>query len=169
MGYVNITDICQFVPPSMILKSAGTWTPTIASNVVYDARTAADAEFTLLAPLVLPGSEVALQGAKIKGVDVWYRISTAAADAFATVNVVRMNLRGFELAAQGATIDVTLDADHNTSDKRKIAEHHKMTVSIDDPIFVALNRPYYLVMTVDAAAATVFHLHGCQVNYTLRI
>ena len=87
MGYVNVTDISQFIPPAEILKTAGTWTPTIASNVVSDVRTAADAEFTLLVPLTLPGSLVGLQGAKIISIDVWYKIATAAADDFATVAI----------------------------------------------------------------------------------
>ena len=169
MGYTHLTDICQFVPPSAAQKTAGTWTPTIASNVVSDVRTAADAEFTLLVPLSLPGSESALQGAKITSIDIWYRIATAAATDFATVNLVRLNHRAQELAAQGATINITMDAGHDTAAKRKAVEHHKMTITIDAPIFVEKNRPYYLVMIVDAHANTVFTYHGCQVNYTLRL
>ncbi len=40
MGYVNDTDMSQFIPAINFAFSAGTWTPTIASNVVAQVRTA---------------------------------------------------------------------------------------------------------------------------------
>ena len=44
MGYVRDQQISKFIPPSQIQKSAGTWTPTLASNVASDLRTANDFE-----------------------------------------------------------------------------------------------------------------------------
>jgi hypothetical protein len=78
MGYVNVTDITKFIPPSKILKTAGTWTPAISSNVISEARGAADEAVTLLIPVDLEGADVALQGAKLQSVDIWYKIATAA-------------------------------------------------------------------------------------------
>ena len=169
MGYVNVTDICQFVPPSLIQKTLGTWTPTVASNLITDVRTAADAAFDLLIPLVLPGSEVALQGAKIKSVDVWYIIGTAAADDFATVEVDKVTLPVDGTAPTGAAVSSTCDAAHDTAAERLAVDEHKMTVTITAPAFVEKGAAYYLHLNVDAAATTVFSIVGAQVNYTLRL
>ena len=169
MGYTHLTDISQFIPPSAIQKTAGTWTPTLGTNLFYDVRTAADAEFSMIAPIPLPGSEVGLQGARSHTIDVWYRISGTAADDFAVVSVINMNLRANELAVQGAAVPITLDAAHDSATKRKTSDHHKMTISIDAPFFIQKNRCYHLVMTVDGHANTAFWLYGCQVNMTLRL
>ena len=169
MGYVNVTDISQFIPPAEILKTAGTWTPTIASNVVSDVRTAADAEFTLLVPLTLPGSLVGLQGAKIISIDVWYKIATAAADDFATVAIHKVALNADTVAVAGTAPTVSIDAAHDTAAERKAVATHKMTVSLASEVFVDKNVAYWLSMVVDAHANTVFTLYGAQVNYTLRL
>ena len=65
MGYVNETKMCQFIPPSLILKSAGTWTATLANNTVGDVRTAADAAFSLYIPILVPSNDQALKGARL--------------------------------------------------------------------------------------------------------
>jgi hypothetical protein len=169
MGYVNVTDISQFIPPSAIQKTAGTWTPTIASNVVSDVRTAADAEFTLLIPLALPGSDVALQGAKIKSIDVWYKIATAAADDFATVALNKVTLAANAVAVSGAAVTVTCDTDHDTAAERKAIADHKMTVTLSTEVFIDEAYAYVLSCVVDAHANTAFTLFGARVNYTLRL
>lgn len=169
MGYVNTTDNSKFIPPTLIAKTAGTWTPAIASDVVSEARTAAAATFDLLIPLNLPGSEVGLQGAMISSIDVWYRIGTAAATDFATVEVDKIALGAQTVAPSGTNPAITLDANHNTAAKRKAVEDHQMTVTITDPVFVEKDTAWYLHLGVSAAAGTVFTLYGAQVNYTLRL
>ncbi|MEA3326689.1 MAG: hypothetical protein U9R53_05195 [Chloroflexota bacterium] len=169
MGYVHLTDICQFISPFAISKSAGTWTPTVSSDAVSDLRTPADAAFDLLIPLVQPGSDVALQGARIRSIDVWYVISVAAADDFATVEIDKMTLAANTVACTGTNPPVTIDADHDTAAERKAAAAHKMTVTLDTPCFIEDDTAYFLHLNVDAAATTVFALVGAQVNYDLRL
>lgn len=169
MGYVNVTDISVFVPPSMIGKSAGTWTPTLNSNKVYDVRTAADAAFSLIVPLVLPGSQVGLQGAKIESVDFWYRIGTADADDFATVEVSKMVLTASSVAPTGAAVAVSIDIAHDSAAERKAVDYHKMTVTLDTAEFIKIDTNYYLTMVIDAAATTVVWLYGAQIHYILRL
>lgn len=169
MGYVNVTDICQVIPPAFIQKSAGTWTPTVASDVVSDVRTAAAAAFDLLIPLVLPGSAGALQGAKIQSIDVWYKIGTAAATDFATVEVDKVALNADTVAVAGTNPTVTIDAAHDSAAERKAVETHKMNVTLSTEVFIEDDVAYYLHLNVDAAAGTVFTLYGAQVNYNLRL
>jgi len=169
MGYVNVTDISTFIPPSMIQKTLGTWTPTISSNLISDVRTAADASFALLVPLVLPGSDIGLQGAKIKGVDLWYKIATNAADDFATVEVSVVTLADQGDACAGTTVDITIDTAHDAAAERKAIEDHKMEITLDDPVFIEEGKAYYLNCLVDAHANTAFSLFGALVHYELRL
>lgn len=89
---IHNTHLSQWFPANTIAKTAGTWTPTLASNVASDVRSAADANFTLLAPIALPGSANLRNGARLKSVDVFYKVATAALDDFATVELERVTL-----------------------------------------------------------------------------
>ena len=85
-------------------------------------------------PLNLPGSEVGLQGAMISSIDVWYRIGTAAATDFATVEVDKIAL---EAANSGALRNQSCDhagCQSDTAAKRKAVEDHQMTVTITDRV-----------------------------------
>ncbi len=168
MGYTHLKDISHFVSPFDIAKSAGTWTPTVSSNLVSDVRTAAGAAFTILIPIVLPGSLVGTQGAKIISIDVFYKIGTAAATAFGVaLNKVSLNAHG--VASAGAAVSVTLDADHDTEAERYAVEDHKMTITLGSPVFLQKNAAYFVSCVITAAAGTVFTLFGAQINYELRV
>lgn len=170
MGYVHDTQMRQFIPPFMCGKTAGTWTPTIASNVVSDVRTAADASFTLLIPVFLPSNAADLKGAYLESIDVWYKIATAAADDFATVELEKMILPASGTAVSGAAVTVSVDADHDTAAERKAAaDAHKMTVTLSTPEWVDEDDVFYLQLVVDAAATTAFTFYGARANFTLRV
>lgn len=91
MGYTHLTDISIPISPLAYIKSAGTWTPTFDSNIVYDTRTAAAASFKLFIPVPLLGSSTLTQGSKLVKIDYNYSITTAACTAF-TVKLVKQNL-----------------------------------------------------------------------------
>jgi hypothetical protein len=169
MGYVNVTDITKFIPPSKILKTAGTWTPAISSNVISEARGAADEAVTLLIPVDLEGADVALQGAKLQSVDIWYKIATAAADDFATVAASKVTLPATGSAITGAAVTVTCDADHDTAAERKAVGDHKMTVTLSTPAFLEDNEAIWLSLVIDCAATTVLTIYGAQANFDLRL
>ena len=169
MGYVNITDISQFVSPLAITKIAGTWTPTIASNVISDVRTAAGADTTLLIPILIPGSEVGLQGAKFKSIDVWYKIATDAPTGF-TVVLNKVTLAADTVAVAGAAVAaITLDSNHDTPAKRYAVAEHMMTVTLDAETFIQEGYAYWLSCVITCHANTVLTLFGARVNYTLRL
>ena len=169
MGYVNVTDISQFVSPFQITKLLGTWTPTIAGNIISDVRTAAAADTTLMIPIPIPGSEVGLQGAKFKSIDVWYKIATADPTGF-TVVLNRVALSADGVAVAGANITaITLDSNHDTAAKRYAQDDHKMTITLDDETFIQEGYAYWVSCVVSCHANTVLSLFGARVNYTLRI
>lgn len=170
MGYVNITDISQYISPFQIAKTAGTWTPTITSNVNSDVRTAAAEVFTLLIPVLVPGSHVGTQAAQLKSVDVWYQIATNDATDFATVVLRRTTLNAQTVAVAGANVsEITLDTAHDSAAKRRAIGHHQMKISLNTPVFINQLHAYWVNCVVAAHLNTVFTLYGARVNYTLRI
>jgi hypothetical protein len=168
MGYVNNTQMSTFIPPSMIAKTAGTWTPTIGSNVSSDVRTAADGEFTLLVPVPLPSNSAVRAGTKLKSIDLFYKIANAADDV-ATVALDKMSLKASGTALTGAAVVHTLDGGHDTAAKRKAAGEHTMTVTLTTPVYLDNDDHYMLSMVIDAAANTAFTLFGARANYELRL
>jgi len=163
------THLSQFIPPSAASKSAGTWTGGDASGVAYEARSAADASFSLLIPLALPGSSSYRAGARLKSVDVYYKIATTAADDFATVELYKISLPAASGSAlTAAAVTTAIDSAHDAAAERKAAGDHLMTVTLASPAWVDDGDVYALKLTVDAAAGTVFTLYGARALYELR-
>jgi hypothetical protein len=167
MGYVHDTQMSQFVSPLQAAYSAGTWTPTLANNTVGNVRTAGDASFTVLVPIRVPSNGVALKGALLKSIDVFYKIATADADDFATVELEKMSISAAG-AVTGAAVTVAIDTGHDTAAERKVQGEHKMTITLSTPAWVDDDHVYWLELVVDAAAGTMFTLWGARANYTLR-
>lgn len=167
---IHNTHMSQFIPPSAISKSAGTWTPSVASNVPLEARGAADAAFTLLIPIRLEQNANYRNGAKLKSIDVYYQIGTAAADDFATVELEKVAWPAATGSAPtGAAVTMTCDAGHDTAAERLAVAAHKMTVTLTTPEWMDDDYAYTLQLVVDAAATTVFTLYGARANFELRI
>lgn len=169
MGYVHDTHMSQFIPPGSILKTAGTWTAGVSSNVVSEVRSVADAGFTLLVPALLPGNASAFKGARLKAVQVFYKIATAAADDFASVELGKVNLPADGSAPTGAAVSITLDAGHDTAAERKAVGDHTLTASLVTPAWLAEGDACWLALVVDAAATTAFTLYGARAEYELRV
>ncbi len=169
MGYVHITDISQFIPPSSLMKTAGTWTDAVGTSVPYIDRTPAAAAFTLAIPIPLPSSAIGLQAARLQAVQVWYTIGVEAATGFATAAIVRVNLRTQTLAPNAGLVASTPDGDHDTADKRRAVAVHHMTLSLTSPPWLLKQYGYYVQLTVDAHLNTEFRYHGAQADYTLRL
>ena len=170
MGYVHDTNMHQFISPTEFEFDSGTWTISEASNLIKNVRTAADASFIALIPVPIPSNEVALKGARLKSIDVWYAIATAAADDFATVELEKMTLPADDTAVSGAAVTTTEDAGHDTAAERlAIDTDHKMTVTVTTPEWIDEGEAYWLKLVVDCAAGTVFTFYGAQANYDLRI
>ena len=169
MGYVNLTDISQFIPATQFSFTAGTWTPTLSTYLVSMVKSAADEGVTAFIPISLPASNIGLQGAKLVSIDVWYKVATAALDDFATVALHKQNLFANAVAVTGALIDTAADTDHNLAAERLAVGDHKMTITLNNPDFLDKNKGYYLSLVMDAAATSDLTFFGAQVNFILRI
>jgi hypothetical protein len=169
MGYVTDTRSTRFISPFNCAKTAGTWTPTLGSNTVADVRTANDSAFTIFIPVLIPSNEVALKGARLKSIDVFYKIGTAAADDFATVELEKMTLPASGVAVTVAAVTTTLDAAHDTAAERKATGDHTLTITLSTPVWVDDGEAYWLQLVVDAAATTVFTLFGAVAHFDYRV
>lgn len=170
MGYVHDTHMSQFISPAEFEMSAGTWTVAESSNIVSRARSAADAAFTALIPILPPSNASANKGAKLKSIDVFYAIGTGAADDFATVELEKMVLSPDDTVVSGAAVDVTLDAGHDSAAERLAVDtDHCMTITLDNPAWIDDGDCYWLKLVVDCAANTVFTFYGARANYDLRV
>ncbi len=168
MGYTHDTHMSKFISPVMIQKTAGTWTPSVSSNVELDVRTAADAAFTLLIPIPLPSNSEYRKGCKLVSIDVFYKIGTAAADDFATVALNKYSLPANDAAPSGAAVTCMIDAAHDTAAERLAVDDHTMTVTLTTPEWIDNDAAFMLSLVIDAAATTVFTLYGARANYTAR-
>ncbi len=152
MGYVHDTQMSQFVSPFKAAFTAGTWTPTLAANVVKNVRTAAAAAFTAMIPVELPANAAGLKGARLKSIDVWYKILTADATDFATVELEKTTLTANTVAITGAVVTTTLDTPTTPPPSARPGRAQ------DDghprhPGLGRRQRPFYLILTSTAPPA----------------
>lgn len=169
MGYVTLKKVNQFIPPIQIAKSAGTWTPTVAGNLVVEQRTAAAEGFYIVIPITLFGSELS-QGARIKSVDIWYKVGTVAMAGMASVTVKKLTLNDDTEAVESADYTaITLDAGHDTEAERKAVATHKMTVSFTGKPFLNNDEALQVVLSCEGALTSAFTLYGAQANFELRL
>ena len=170
MGYVNLKDICKFISPAEMQKTAGTWTPTISTHLVYESRTAAAAGFYVMIPVKLPASNGKKQGGKILSVDIWYKVVIQAMTDFADVVVKKLTLSANGVAVSGAAYTAfSLDADHDTAAERKTVGDHKMTITFTDKPYLEDDEVLYILLSVEGGASGVFNIYGAQANFELKL
>jgi hypothetical protein len=169
MGYVHDTSISRFIHAIECLFSAGTWTHTVASNLWTMNRTAADAAFTVHIPVQAPlQSSVALKGAYLKSVDIWFTVGTAALDA-AAATLYKETLAADGAACTTAAVTTSYDTGHDAAAERVDVDEHKMTLTVTTPFWVDDDETCYVELVCDAAANSVFSMIGARANFTLRI
>lgn len=169
-GYVHDATIYVWVPFTQFAHSAGTWTATVASNVWYTRRTAADASATTYIPLGnLLASANDLKGAYLKSVAVHFRVVTAALDA------LEAHLYKATLGADGSLLTVaevttTYDAGHDTAAERIDVDEHLMTLTLSTPEWIDGDAEMFFVEVVaDAAATSLLDYFGANVSLTVRL
>jgi hypothetical protein len=170
MGFVSDTHMSQLISPADFGMSAGTWALAESSHLVSRDRSAGDGEVTVLIPVKLPSNSSGLKGTRLKSIDVWYSIGTAAVDDFATVELEKMILSPDDTAIAGAEVSITEDAGHDTAAERKAVDSdHCMTVSLGEPAWIDDGDLYWLKLVIDCAATTVLKFFAARANFDLRL
>ena len=167
MGYVH-DNFSVVIPFTKYAHSAGTWTATVASNVWYTRRTAADAAAVSYIPLCdVPQRDGALKGAKLNSVDVHFRIVTAALDAMeAHLYKASMGADGSLLTV--AEVTTTYDTGHDAAAERIDVDEHKMTLTVTTPTYLDDGEMLFVEVVWDGSATGVIDEFFSVANWTLR-
>jgi hypothetical protein len=163
------THMTQWIPSASIQKSAGTWTPTLSTDLVGDVRTATAAAFNLFVHVPLPSNSEYRAGARLKSIDVYWKTATADFTSVTTVALKKMTLAANASAVTGADVAVTVDTANDTTAERITQASHTMNVALNTPAYIDNDEEYVLYVTFDAAATTAFTLYGARANYDLKL
>lgn len=171
---IHNTHFTQFIPPSAMMASAGTWADTVASNVWFKNRTAADANFTMYIPIVLPSNSIALQGAKLASIEIMYEIGTAAMDDITSIKLYKDTFSATAASGSGTVntaaevTAVTWDTGHDTAAEQKANDQHRAVCTLTTPVFIDNDEGYHIEMVVDGSATGVMRFYGALANFTLK-
>lgn len=168
MGYTHDTAMAAFVSPAEVTPTVGTWTMTAASHLWTLNKTNGADTSVLKIPLKLPSNSVALKGAYLKSVDIWWVNATAdLTDMSAEIYLATLPAQAGTLTAASQTL--TYDASHLTAAARKTQAVHKMTLTITTPVWLDDDNEAYVELTCNAASTSAVKLYGARANYTLRV
>jgi len=170
MGYVNISQLSQFIPATDFVKTGtGTWTPKLVSNVLCLERAAAAADIQVYVPVSLMSSPIKTQGAKILSLDLWFKIAAADCDMLSPACFKTT------LADDGSPVsavvydDVITDAAHSAPLTSGGIGDHKMSLTFTAPPFFLEDTIYSFGFAINGTNLSVITLFGAQVSYLLRI
>jgi hypothetical protein len=169
MGYVHDTAMSQFIPPEACQYTVGTFADGVASNVWSKDKTAADDTSVIKIPIAIPQNSVAQKGGYLRGIDIWFAVTTAALDALAaTIYKATLPADGAAYAAP-ASQAFSYDEGHDTAAERIDIDEHKMTLTLTTPFWLDNDDEVYVELSVDAGLTSVFKFYGARANFTLRI
>ena len=159
----------QFIPPTLFHAVTGTWTQAagaVTNTIAYHCA-ATDETTVVNIPVTIPSNSIGLQGGYLKSIEIDFEILIAACDAVdALVNKITRGADG--AVAVVAAQDFSYDAGHDTAAERYDVDQHKMTLTLDTPIWLD-NDEYVLVeLTIDKAATTTLDMLAAVANFTLR-
>ena len=170
MGYIHDTHMAQYIPPTLFHCVTGTWTiaagqvaGTIAKHVA-----ATDETSIITIPVTIPSNSADGKGSKLASIEIDFEILVDACEALdAVVNLVTRGADG--AVATVAALSFDYDTGHDTAAERIDVDQHKMTLTLDTPIYLS-NEEYVLVeITADKAATTTMDFLGAVANYTARL
>jgi hypothetical protein len=172
MGYIHDTGMCIFQPPelSQIDDEVSAWSDEGAGNVWSKDRAAAAGTFVLKIPFILPHqNSTDSKGSRPTSIDIWWYVGTAALVSLAAaISLVTLPATGSAWGTATAQT-FTYDTSHDTAGERITAAYHKMTLTLDDPDWIANTRCLLVELSVEAAGTSVFKYFGSRINYTLRV
>jgi hypothetical protein len=171
MGYIHDTHTHLFIPPNKCHYVTGTWTDAAGAvaGTIARAKGAADEAGVVTIPITPLQNASAGKGSYVKSIDVWWEVLTAACDAVtAVINLARLPANGAAFAAVTAQT-FTYDSGHDTAGERLTLDQHKMTLTLDTPIWLDDDDLLLVQITFDAAATSAITFFGARANLTVRM
>ena len=116
-------------------------------------------------PIVIPSNSVALQGAKLKSIEIDYELLLAGATSVTAV------LNKVTRGAEGGVAVVTAPAitqDLAAAVAAATEDQHKLTVTLTTPAWIDNDEEYLLQLTFVCGAVVTVDLLGAVANFTMR-
>ena len=149
----------------------GTWTASIASEMLILTRTPATETSTYYIPIPLPGRTTTIKGGAISSIVIRYHTDgghTGADDILFTLIKTLGQANG--TISTSSAVTTSYDANHDSAAKRWAhgsVQYHTLTLTITTPEYQADGGQYFLkCATVDSDSGLAFVLRGVSVNYT---
>jgi hypothetical protein len=167
-GYVHDTAMSQMIPCTVMHYVTGTWTMAAGSvaGTIAMAKAAAAETAVINIPITIPSNSVALKGAYLKSIECDYEIGTLAVTSVtASQNKVTRGADTVGLTVAAVTVTQDLTAATTAASAAK----HRLVVTLTTPVWIANTEYHLLVLTVVAAATSVFKMNSAVANFTERI
>jgi hypothetical protein len=168
MGYTHNTHMSQYIPPTLFHCVTGTWALAAGqvAGTIVKVKTAGAETSVVNIPIVIPSNSVALQGAKLKSIEVDYEILTAAATSItATLSKVT---RGADTAVAVVT-EPAITQDLAAATDAADVDQHKLTVTLTTPVFIDNDEYFLLELSCVCALTTDLEFLGAVANYDLAV
>jgi hypothetical protein len=170
MGYVNDVSLTFNVPLGSIILNGGTWSIQFDDPGVFYLRAAEADDIDIYIPISLQGSQNMNQGARIKSLDIWYKISTAVMASFdVPERIMKVTLPSTGSETSYASIAVTPDSAHDTEAELKAVGSHKLTITPSEPFYLEDNYAYWFRLSLEGSATGQLYFISSQINYELRL
>ncbi len=172
MGFVDNKHVSRIIPPTDMLKTAGTWTDTVGAvaSTYMQRRTAANATFVLVIPICPPvQSENAGEGCLLESVEVNFEITTEAMDAVAA-KIIRAT-RPADGAAYAAVEELAFsyDTGHDIAAERIDIDQHTMTLTLTTAVWLDDGHELYVELSGDGGVNGVFDIYSAKANFSIRL
>jgi hypothetical protein len=168
MGYVHETHMSQYIPPTAMLGTTGTYTQAAGAvtGTIAFHRAAAASTGVINIPVILPSNSIALKGALLKSIEVDYELLLAAATSITfSLNKVTRGADTAVAVVSAVTVTQSLAAAAGAETQ----DQHKCTVTLTTPEWIDNDVYYLLVMTAVCGATVTVDVLGAVANYTLRV
>lgn len=169
-GYVHNTTMTQFITPLQMFGDTAAWTfgaGQVSGSLVYKCD-ATDEVANLFIPIPVMSNSVDQQGVYLRSIEVDFEILIAALDVLTPV-IYKMTRGADGADVVVATPTFTYDAGHDTAAERIDVDEHKMTLTLDTPIWVDNDVYLWLKLPFDKAATSTVEVLGAFANFTLRL
>jgi hypothetical protein len=169
MGYVHDTGMSQYIPPTAMHYVTGTWVDSagVVAHTISRKKNAADETATVTIPVPVPGNSAASKGSYVKSIEIDFEVVTAALDSLDAA-IYKLTRGADGSAFTAASQSFTYDSGHDAAAERIDVDQHRMTLTLDTPLWIDNDEELIVELSLNAAATSVFHMMGAVANYTFR-
>ena len=169
MGYVRDTHMTQYIPPTLMHPKTGTWTHAAGAvaGTIANHKAATDETAIVTIPMLIPSNSGSLKGSQLVSVEIDFEFLIEAMDAMdAVINKVTRGADGAVAAVDALAF--TYDAGHDTAAERVDVDQHKMTLTLDDPLWIDNEVEILVELTIDAGVNGTIDMLGAFANYVFQ-